>query len=308
VGARTKARKRALDVLFEADQRGSNAASVLDARILLSGRETSLPPYAIEIVRGVVSRWVEINAIIQDASPAWTIARMPVVDRGLLRIATWEILCNDEVPVSVAINEAVTLATGLSTDNSPSFINGLLSTIAKDAPALSRDSAGATAGDDSADDDEDEVSWGPDAWGLDEPEADEPEADADFADDGLSDEVAKMWAEGLLGGDAVVVPMPESGEEPVSDESVSDAPVPDESASDETVSDEPVPDEPVSNEPVSDEPVSAAPESDESVSDDSVSDGPVSEEIAPGVANEAAPEVTAEDTPSDGAEPTHQQG
>lgn len=253
MGARTKARKRALDVLFEADQRGNNATSTLDARILLSGRETPLPPYAIEIVRGVVSRWVEINAIIQDASPAWTIARMPGIDRGLLRIATWEILCNDDVPTSVAINEAVTLATGLSTDESARFINGLLSTIARDAPALSRTSAtdvedygevesadgaaifdslvadvgnaaasaaaggsagasggtgsagttrttgtagmtGSQAGAGDADDDLDD--------------SDEREADADFDDAGLSDEVAKEWAERLLADDeATLVPI-----------------------------------------------------------------------------------------------------
>lgn len=225
MGARTKARKRALDILFESDQRGANAVSTLDQRILNSGRETPLPPYAIQIVRGVVSRWVEINAIIQDASPAWTVARMPGVDRALLRIATWEMLCNDDVPTSVAIDEAVTLAKGLSTDESAKFINGLLSTIAKDAPALSNsslseaaeydnvesvdgaaifDSLGAGtysaapagagdhgAGDEGADDD------------------DEPEADADFADAGLSDALAKEWAERLLADDeAELVPMP----------------------------------------------------------------------------------------------------
>jgi N utilization substance protein B len=180
VGARTKARKRALDILFEADQRGSNANTILDARILDSGRETPLPAYSIELVRGVVSRWVEINAIIQDASPQWTIARMPGVDRALLRISTWEILCNDAVPVSVAIDEAVTLAKKLSTEDSASFINGLLSTIAKDAPALTHGQGSADGGesesvgdhlsdDDDHDhdddhDDDDVVSWGPDAW------------------------------------------------------------------------------------------------------------------------------------------------
>ncbi|WP_084622577.1 transcription antitermination factor NusB [Demequina oxidasica] len=216
MGARTKARKRALDVLFEADQRGYNASSTLDQRILLSGRETPLPVYAVEIVRGVVSRWVEINAIIQDASPKWTMARMPGVDRALLRIATWEILCNDDVPTSVAIDEAVTLATQLSTDDSAKFVNGLLSTIAKDAPALSHASAASAAS--AADDDDDDVESADGAAIFDslladpilsaDDDADEPDADDDFADSGLSDDLAKEWAERLLAdGEATLVPM-----------------------------------------------------------------------------------------------------
>ncbi|WP_084626833.1 transcription antitermination factor NusB [Demequina aurantiaca] len=227
MGARTKARKRALDVLFEADQRGYNVSSTLDQRILLSGRETPLPAYSVEIVRGVVSRWVEINAIIQDASPKWTMARMPGVDRALLRIATWEILCNDDVPTSVAIDEAVTLATQLSTDDSAKFVNGLLSTIAKDAPALSHASAGSAAS--ATDDDEvesadgaaifdslladpisspvDDATSGATGAGA-EDDSDEPDADADFADSGLSDALAKEWAERLLADDeATLVPM-----------------------------------------------------------------------------------------------------
>lgn len=136
MAARTKARKRALDVLFEADQRGANVLSVLESRLVDSGRETPLPPYSAEIVRGVVQWWVELNAIIQDASPDWEVRRMPAVDRALLRIATWEILCNDSIPLGTAIDEAVKLAADLSTDDSPGFINGVLGTIAREAPAL----------------------------------------------------------------------------------------------------------------------------------------------------------------------------
>ncbi len=136
MAARTKARKRALDVLFEADQRGANVSQVLGERVALSGRETALPEYAAEIVGGVVAHWTEIQEIIQDASTEWTIDRMPAVDRALLRIAVWEILFNNDVPVSVAIDEAVELATSLSTDDSPSFINGVLGAVARDAPAF----------------------------------------------------------------------------------------------------------------------------------------------------------------------------
>ena len=136
MAARTKARKRALDVLFEADQRGANVSQVLGERVTLSGRETELPEYAVEIVSGVVAHWTEIQEIIQSVSTEWTIDRMPAVDRALLRIAVWEILFNNDVPVSVAIDEAVELATDLSTDDSPSFINGVLGTVARDAPAF----------------------------------------------------------------------------------------------------------------------------------------------------------------------------
>ncbi|WP_062295589.1 transcription antitermination factor NusB [Demequina maris] len=136
MAARTKARKRALDVLFEADQRGENVLAALDRRVLDSGRETPLPTYSIEIVRGVVAWWPELNSIIQSASPEWQLSRMPAVDRALLRIGAWEILCNDEVETAVAIDEAVSLAADLSTDDSPGFVNGILGTIAREAPAL----------------------------------------------------------------------------------------------------------------------------------------------------------------------------
>ncbi len=136
MAARTKARKRALDVLFEADQCGENVLAALDRRVLDSGRETPLPTYSIEIVRGVVAWWPELNSIIQQASPEWQLSRMPAVDRALLRIGAWEILCNDEVETAVAIDEAVSLAADLSTDDSPGFVNGILGTIAREAPAL----------------------------------------------------------------------------------------------------------------------------------------------------------------------------
>ncbi|WP_291382145.1 transcription antitermination factor NusB [Demequina sp.] len=133
MSARTKARKRALDVLFEADQRGANVSHILEERVALSGRETALPEYSAEIVRGVVAHWTEIQHLLQSASTEWTVDRMPAVDRALLRIAVWEIVFNDDVSAAVAIDEAVDLATDLSTDDSPRFINGVLGRIAEDA-------------------------------------------------------------------------------------------------------------------------------------------------------------------------------
>jgi len=137
VAARTKARKRALDILFEADQRGENVLEVLNTRLIDSGRETPLPEYSAQIVRGVAERWLELNTLIQEAAaPDWTLQRMPAVDRAILRIGAWEVLANGEVATSVAIDEAVELARDLSTNDSPAFVNGILGTIARDAPAL----------------------------------------------------------------------------------------------------------------------------------------------------------------------------
>lgn len=132
MSARTKARKRALDVLFEADQRAVNVASVLDERLREPGRETALPEYAQQILRGVIDSWVDINARIGLAAQEWTLDRMPAVDRAILRIGVWEIVHNPDVAAAVAIDEAVELAQDLSTDESPRFINGVLGRVARE--------------------------------------------------------------------------------------------------------------------------------------------------------------------------------
>jgi N utilization substance protein B len=135
VAARSKARKRALDVLFEADQRGANAATLLEQRLREPGRETALPEYAQQILRGVVEHWIDVNAKIAGAAEDWTLDRMPAVDRAILRIGVWEILYNPDVEAAVAIDEAVELAQDLSTDESPRFINGVLGRVAREASA-----------------------------------------------------------------------------------------------------------------------------------------------------------------------------
>ncbi|WP_295692986.1 transcription antitermination factor NusB [Lapillicoccus sp.] len=136
MAARSKARKRALDLLFEADQRGLNAQNLLAER--LSGKFEGPSPneYTIEIVEGVVGRWGEINDLLSTYSQGWTIERMPGVDRAILRIGAWEVVWNDAVPDAVAISEAVALAKSLSTDDSPSFVNGLLARLSEVKPTL----------------------------------------------------------------------------------------------------------------------------------------------------------------------------
>ncbi len=136
MGARTKARKRALNVLFEADQRGVDPAVLLADRIIESGMETSLPQYSVDLVEGVLARRDRIDELIETYSHGWTLDRMPAVDRALLRLGAWEILFNPDVPDAVAINEAVELAGELSTDDSPSFVNGLLARIMELKPTL----------------------------------------------------------------------------------------------------------------------------------------------------------------------------
>jgi N utilization substance protein B len=136
MSARSKARKRALDILFEAEQRGMNAETLLAGRLANPGTEAPLGEYTVELVQGVVRKWTPINELLSTYSQGWTIERMPAVDRAILRIGTFEIVYADGVPDAVAISEAVSLATSLSTDDSPSFVNGLLARIAEVKPTL----------------------------------------------------------------------------------------------------------------------------------------------------------------------------
>ncbi|NMR20173.1 transcription antitermination factor NusB [Cellulomonas fimi] len=136
MGARTKARKRALDVLFEADQRHVDAVALLAQRITEPGTEAALPQYSVDIVEGVLTHRERIDELLSTHAHGWTLDRMPAVDRALLRIGTWEVLFNDDVPDAVAVDEAVDLARSLSTDDSPTFVNGLLGRIVDLKPTL----------------------------------------------------------------------------------------------------------------------------------------------------------------------------
>ncbi len=133
MSARSKARKRALDMLYIADVRQIPLADVLDEearRAAAQPQRASSWPYAEQIVRGVDEHRVEIDALIESHAVGWTLARMPVVDRAILRLAIWELQHNPEIPAAVAIAEAIELASLLSTDDSAPFVNGLLGSIA----------------------------------------------------------------------------------------------------------------------------------------------------------------------------------
>jgi len=134
VGARTKARKRALDILFQADIRGDDLAVTLASEAKRAVNEPAREAswlYAREIVDGVIDNRDEIDEQITTYAKDWSLARMPAVDRALLRMAVWEILFNDEVPTAVAIDEAVELAKEFSTDDSGSFVHGVLARVVR---------------------------------------------------------------------------------------------------------------------------------------------------------------------------------
>jgi transcription antitermination protein NusB len=129
VGARSKARKRAVDILFESDLRG------LDPLALLAERAGApeLPPvsdYTVSLVHGVVEHGEDIDRLLADQAHGWALARMPAVDRAVLRLGVFELLFSDEVDDAVAIDEAIELAKLLSTDDSPRFVNGVLGALA----------------------------------------------------------------------------------------------------------------------------------------------------------------------------------
>jgi N utilization substance protein B len=128
-GSRREARERALELLYEAYAKSLAVDEVLAALVVRPD------PYAEEVVRGVDGRLGEIDALISSHAKGWTLDRMPVLDRTLLRIAVWELLGRPDVPVAVVISEAVELAKRYSTDDSGRFVNGVLSAAAAEVRA-----------------------------------------------------------------------------------------------------------------------------------------------------------------------------
>ncbi len=134
MSARTKARKRAIDILFQADVRGTAITEVLAVeaeRALHEPDRRASWEYASEIVEGVNEQLSVIDEKIAGTAEGWTLDRMPNYDRAALRVATWEILFNSEVPSAVAINEVLNLVNDYSTADSGRFVNGVLGRIAE---------------------------------------------------------------------------------------------------------------------------------------------------------------------------------
>ena len=136
MGARSKARKRALDVLYEAGQRDRDPVQTLRERLAQS--DPPVPEYAVTLVEGVVAHRERIDELLATYAEEWTLERMPPVDLAVLRIGVYELAYSPDVPAAVAGDEAIELAKSLSTDNSPRFINGVLGQILTIAPQLRR--------------------------------------------------------------------------------------------------------------------------------------------------------------------------
>lgn len=134
MAARTKARKRALDILFECELQSVPLGQTLAGRKLAA--DPPVNDYTVMLVEGIVAQQARIDDLLAENSVGWTLDRMPAVDRNLLRIGAYEILYVDDVPDPVAVSEAVNLARELSTDESPAFINGLLSKLIQLKPTL----------------------------------------------------------------------------------------------------------------------------------------------------------------------------
>ena len=132
MAARSKARKRAVDVLYEADVRGADPEQLLAER--LAQADPPVPDYAVELVEGVTGNLGLIDEVLGEHSEGWSVERMPPVDRAVLRLALYELILREDVPDAVAIDEAVELAKSLSTDESPRFINGVLGRVLRERP------------------------------------------------------------------------------------------------------------------------------------------------------------------------------
>jgi len=141
VAARNKARKRAFQILFEAEQRGVDPKTAMADWIRLARTDDRQPPvteYTMRLVEGYAAHAPRIDELLSTYSVGWTLDRMPVVDRNVLRLGTYELLWEDDVPDAVVLDEAVQLAKEFSTDESPAFVNGLLARLMELKPTLKR--------------------------------------------------------------------------------------------------------------------------------------------------------------------------
>jgi N utilization substance protein B len=134
MSARSKARKRALDLLFAAEARRRTPGDFLDEQVEAGDGPSN--DYTVTLVRGVDERLGRIDELISTYAEGWTIDRLPAVDRNVLRLGVFEVLWVDDVPDAVAISEALNLVRELSTDESPAFVNGVLGHVSRDKDTL----------------------------------------------------------------------------------------------------------------------------------------------------------------------------
>jgi N utilization substance protein B len=136
---RHQARKRAVDLLFEAEARGMTPAEIASSRNTLAHTDmdvSTLNPYTVTVAKGVTEHAAHVDDLISAHLQGWTLERLPAVDRAILRVAVWELLHAQDVPEPVAVDEAVELAKKLSTDESPGFVNGVLGQVMLVTPQI----------------------------------------------------------------------------------------------------------------------------------------------------------------------------
>ena len=134
MSARSKARKRALDVLYASEMRNRSTVEALEEQ----SNAGQVNDYTVTLVQGVTEHRPRLDEVISTYAQGWTLGRMPAVDRNVLRLATFEVLYVDDVPDAVAVSEALHLVRDLSTDESPAFVNGVLGNIVRDRDLLAR--------------------------------------------------------------------------------------------------------------------------------------------------------------------------
>ena len=130
--SRRDARRTAIDILFQADVTGAEPSEVMTDWI---GLGKPVPEFASQVIEGVAANLAEIDRLLEASAQDWTVARMAVLDRTILRVATYELLHRPDVPHAAAISEAVETAAELSSDESRSFVNGILGKLARELSA-----------------------------------------------------------------------------------------------------------------------------------------------------------------------------
>ncbi|MBM7367824.1 transcription antitermination factor NusB [Gordonia hydrophobica] len=139
LGTRHKARKRAVDLLFEAEAKNIEATKLIAERREIYPTDDSVGTmyeYTVRVVEGVTADAAQVDAVISSHLENWKLHRLPAVDRAILRLAVWELLYANDVDIDVVLDEAVELAKELSTDESPAFVNGVLGKVAELAPQV----------------------------------------------------------------------------------------------------------------------------------------------------------------------------
>jgi len=134
IGSRGRARRRALEILFEAEHRNTTPLSALQRRREFT--DQTINPYTAQIIDGVITHQEQIDELLAQYAHGWTMERMLAMDKSILRLGAWELLFNDEMPDAAAVNEAVNMAREYSNDDSPGYVNGVLGRLQDLKPTL----------------------------------------------------------------------------------------------------------------------------------------------------------------------------